>query len=226
MTVLDPANHDEMSRADAELAECQAILEAAAAQGAIDLEMGARLRATQQDMARHLNAQLTMRLDPSLVDEAKTRLINLLSMRIDDGELLDIADAMLIECEALRHILRDLASDSPPVNQRNSGEVVAQIDEWLPGLTVARRAELLGLSERSLQRRRASPGMPSSSRMATVLRLVAILKHAWTDEGVYAWFHRTREALGGTAPIDLLEDRSREGDLLELARSGRVQAAV
>jgi hypothetical protein len=72
---------------------------------------------------------------------------------------------------------------------------------------------------------RHGPGA-SSHRIQVVARVVAILRHAWTDQGVYAWFHRPRADLGGGPPIVLLDDPGNERALLIAARAGRVQGGV
>lgn len=138
----------------------------------------------------------------------------------------DAADAYLMELEAIRHVLRDLLQEHQPESLRREGrELIGLLEDWLPHVPVAQLAELLGLSVRQLQRRRHEDA-PSTSREQLVARLVAILRHAWTDEGVVAWFHRTRADLGGQAPIALLGDPAREPDLLIAARAGRVQGGV
>jgi hypothetical protein len=48
-----------------------------------------------------------------------------------------------------------------------------------------------------LQRRRRDGGGVTSPRLEIVARLVAILRHAWTDRGVLAWFAKPRPELGG-----------------------------
>jgi uncharacterized protein (DUF2384 family) len=83
----------------------------------------------------------------------------------------------------------------------------------------------MGVSERQLQRRRHDGGL-STPRMQVLARLVAILRHAWTDQGVYAWFQRPRGDLAGAAPIVLLDDPANERALLIAARAGRIQGAI
>jgi hypothetical protein len=75
----------------------------------------------------------------------------------------------------------------------------------------------------SQMRRHRQEGGAVPRRLQVVARLVATLRHGWTDHGVYAWFSRERLELGGHAPIDLLDDTDREQDLLLIARGGRVQ---
>jgi hypothetical protein len=82
--------------------------------------------------------------------------------------------------------------------------------------------ELRESRERQRQRRRRVGG-PSPHQLQVVARLVAILRHTWTDQGVDAWFHRSRLELGGRAPVDRLDDPQNERELLLIARAGRVQ---
>jgi uncharacterized protein (DUF2384 family) len=93
----------------------------------------------------------------------------------------------------------------------------------LPALSVTELSEPTGVSIRQLQRRRHDGGGVSSHRLQIVARLVACLRHAWTDQGVYSWFERPRPELDGHAPVELLDDPDRERDLLLLARAGRVE---
>jgi len=120
---------------------------------------------------------------------------------------LDVADRALVQAEAARHVMRDLLQEQPPARLRRADAVIELLEEWLPGLSVRQLAELLGFSDRQVQRRRHDAGA-STPRMRLVARLAAILRHAWTDQGVYAWFHRQREELGGRAPVELLDNPS------------------
>lgn len=69
-------------------------------------------------------------------------------------------------------------------------------------------SELLDLSARELQRRRADGG-ESTARRQVAARMIAIIRRGWTDQGVYSWFHRERPVLGDTAPGTLLDDLCR-----------------
>lgn len=104
----------------------------------------------------------------------------------------------------------------------DASDTLYVLERQLSGLPVNNLAELVGMSTIQMQRCRQEGGT-SPHRLQLVARLVAILRHSWTDHGIYAWFHRERLELGGHSPIDLLDDTRRESDLLLLARSGRVQ---
>lgn len=210
-------------QADDELSGLQRALEAAAQSDALDPESVDRLKATAEQAVARVNDNLPPHIDADARDEIRRRLIGLLTLRLDQGEPLDLADRALLDAEAVRHVMRDLLQEQPPVKLRESAAVIKLLEEWLPGLAVRQLAELLGVSTRQLQRRRQDRGSTSTHRMQVVVRLVAILRHAWTDEGVYAWFHRPRLELGGATPIELLEDAAYERELLLTARAGRVQ---
>jgi hypothetical protein len=222
LPVLDEQERAALLEADDELSGLQLALEAAVQNDALDRESLDRLRDTAQEIIKRVNANLPPHIDADARDEIRRRLIDVLTLKIDHGELLDLADKALIEAEAVRHVMRDLLQEQPPVELRESREALALLESWLPGLAVHQVAELVGLSTRQLQRRRQEGG-PSPHRLQVVARLVAILRHAWTDQGVYAWFHRSRLELGGRAPVDMLDNPENERELLLIAGAGRVQ---
>jgi hypothetical protein len=222
LPVLDEQERAALVVADDELSGLQRALEAAVANDALDVDAIERLRYTAQEIVVRLNSNLPPQIDADARDEIRRRLIDMLTLRDDDGTPLDLADRALIEAEAVRHVMRDVLQEQPPAELRDAGQNVRLLEGWLPGLGVAQLAELLGISTRQLQRRRQEGGQ-STHRMEMVARLVAILRHAWTDQGVYAWFHRQRMELGGQAPVDLLDDPDHERELLLIARAGRVQ---
>lgn len=221
MTVLAPDERQALQNADAAVAEIQAALESAASTGAIDDDAVRRLGETARAAAGRVNELLPPHVDPAASDEIRQRLLSILTVDVGARHL-DVADRVLLEVEAVRHVVRDLLDEQPPVELRDAAALIELVESWLPGASVADIAQLLGYSERQLQRKRREGGA-ASSRAQTVARLVAILRHAWTDDGVIAWFERPRPDLGGAAPRDLLDDPSCERDLLGAARAGRVQ---
>jgi len=225
MPVLDEQDRAALIEADDELVGLQAALEAAAKNNAIDADAVDRLRETAQAAVARVNAKLPMHVDADARDEIRRRLLDMVTMRLDDGDLLDLADRALIEAEAVRHVVRDLLDEQPPVELREEGAAIRLLEAWLPDLSVGELADLIHVSVRQLQRRRRDGGGVSSQRLQTVARLTAILRHSWSDRGVLAWFNRPRSDLGNRAPIELLDDPDRERDLLLLARAGRVQGA-
>jgi AraC-like DNA-binding protein len=226
LPILDDQERAALLTADSELSDLQQALEAAANSNALDAELLQRLERTAHDAAGRVNQNLPPQVDADARDEIRRRLIDLLTLqRSEDFGPLDLADRALVEAEAVRHIVRDLLQEQPPVALRDGAAVIALLEDWLPTLTVRQVAELVGLSERQLQRRRREEGN-STPRMQLVARLVAILRHAWTDQGVYAWFLRDRPELDGVRPLDLVGDPANERALLLAARSGRVQGGL
>ena len=225
MAVLEEVEREALKSVDESLKQIQRSLEEAARRGALDRQTIERLGATAKKAAQRVNECLPPQLDDRAAAEIRNRLIAILTLDIEETTSLDVADRFLMEMEAVRDIVRDLLDEQPAVELRDAAHVVALLESWLPRVSVAQLAEILGLSERALQRRRHGEG-EATHRMGLVARLVAILRHSWTDEGVAAWFHRPLSALGGARPIELLDDPGRERDLLLVARSGRVQGGV
>jgi hypothetical protein len=184
-----------------------------------------RLNKTFREAAARVNDNLPPEIDSQAADEIRKRLLGILTRDFSDASSLDVADHFLVEMEAVRHIIRDLLQEQPAVELRDASKVIALLEEWLPGVTVGQLAELLGYSPRQLQRLRLD-SRPSTHRAQLVARLVAILRHAWTDQGVLSWFYRERHDLGGERPVDLLDDPGRERDLVHAARAGRVQGGI
>lgn len=225
MSVLDQGERDAIAQADEQLSGLQDALQLAAQQGALDREFFERISVTANGVIHRVNQDLPPHLDANARDEIRRRLLGLVTLSLEDQEPLDVADQVLHETEAVRHVLRDVLQEQPPAELRDAGAVVRLLEGWVPNLTVRQLAELLGLSERALQRRRAEGGA-STARAQTVARLIAILRLGWTDQGVYAWFHRPRPSLGEVSPFELLDEPSRERDLVIEARAGRVQGGV
>jgi hypothetical protein len=225
MAVLEEVERQALKSVDESLKQIQRSLEEAARGGALDRQTIDRLGATAKKAAQRVNESLPPHLDDRAAAEIRNRLIAILTLDIEETASLDVADRFLMEMEAVRHIVRDLLDEQPPVELRDAANLVTLLESWLPRVTVGQLSEILGLSERALQRRRHGEG-EATHRMGLVARLVAILRHSWTDEGVAAWFHRPLTALGGARPIELLDDPGRERDLLLTARSGRVQGGV
>jgi len=226
MAVLDVSERAALERADHDLFGLQEALEAAAHSNALDVDLLQRLATTAREAAARLNQDLPIHVDPDARDEIRRRLIDLLTLApSDDLRPLDVADLALVQAEAVRHVMRDLLDEQPPTELRRAGAAIAMLEAWLPSLTLSELSGLVGLSERQIQRRRRDEAT-STPRLQIVTRLVAILRHAWSDQGVYLWFTRPRPDLDGRAPVDLLDDPARERSLLIAARSGRVQGGV
>ncbi|HWK27568.1 MAG TPA: hypothetical protein VNS09_13455 [Solirubrobacter sp.] len=227
MAVLGETERQALESVDAGIAGMQRTVEHAAMADALDAEILTRLAATFKDIAGRVNETFPPEIDSPTLNELRWRMVKVLTQSFDAEPTLDDADAMLLELEAIRHIVRDLLDEQPPIELRDAAKVIALLQEWLPGVPQAQLAELLGQSTRTLQRlAHAERGKTASDRVQIVARLVAILRHGWTPRGVMMWFERPRRELGGRAPAELLDDAAREGDLIRIARAGRVQGAA
>lgn len=153
--------------------------------------------------------------------EARGHVITALRAIRGDAPLVDrMSDAMLA-MEAVRHVFRDAADEQRPGPATCTSTLTADLERWLPSISTAQLAELLGVTPKTLQRWRMAEEPVSNDRLLLVHRLTAILARSWTPAGVLAWFDRGRDALGGLAPRTLLDDPTQQGALLELALSGR-----
>lgn len=135
---------------------------------------------------------------------------------------LDAYDKLLLNAEAIRHLLRDALDGHVQGGEDNVGAVVEQLIQWLPRVSQKELADLMGISTRQFQRWALSRAAPSR-RAQLVARLIAILRRSWTPEGVVAWFYRPRPAFDGRAPIDVLDDPAYEQQLFLAVRQGRAQ---
>jgi hypothetical protein len=226
VAVLEGVQREKLQATDETLQGFQRTMEEAARSGALDVEELERFGRTIKDFVARVNDQLLPQIDAESAAEISRRLIALLTMDTTHTDALDAADACLMELEAIRHVLRDLLQEEQPESLRREGrELIGLLEQWLPSVSVAELADLLGLSVRQLQRKRHDDS-PAGAREQLVARLVAILRHAWTDAGVIAWFSRSRVDLGGKKPRELLGDPAHEQDLLIAARTGRVQGGV
>lgn len=138
---------------------------------------------------------------------------------------LDTCDALLVNIERIRHVVRDAMDEHVAGIQSDVGLVVEELEQWLPHTPDRVIAGLVGVDRRTLSRWKGRPGSPKR-RLRMVAALVAILRHNWTEEGIVAWFHRPRRDLHGRAPVTLLDDPNHEHALVSAARSGRSQYAT
>ena len=162
--------------------------------------------------------------DPRLLAEFRGIIINALKdvADADEGRPLDTIDSLLIHAEQLRHLVRD-ALDGHVGGVGQSAKVVMEsLREALPSIRQVELAALLGRSQRQVQRW-AIQETPAPRRLELVARIVGLLRHSWTDEGIVAWFFRPRADLGGKKPVNLLDDADLEPDLITAARRGRAQ---
>lgn len=136
---------------------------------------------------------------------------------------LDSYEEALLRLEAIRHVVRD-ALDQRAADESDARGLIGRLEDALPRIGRRELAQLLGVSERSIQRTLADEEtVAPSRRLLLVSRLVALLRRGWTPEGVVAWFDRPRSALGGKSPLEVIDDPAFEQEVLALARAGRAQ---
>jgi uncharacterized protein (DUF2384 family) len=162
--------------------------------------------------------------DPRALAEFRGIIINAIRDvdEADPGRPLDTVDALLVYAEQLRHIVRDAIDGHVGGVGQSAKSVMKSLHQSLPTVRQVELAALLGRSQRQVQRWATQPG-PPPRRLELVARIAALLRHSWTEEGVVAWFFRPRPDLAGKKPVDLLDDRDQEGNLVTAARRGRAQ---
>lgn len=184
-----------------------------------------RWQHTASHLSDAINRSVPPSLDPEQLAEIRGELLEILQRVADhDPERpLDSVEAALLGLEAVRHVVRD-ALDRQPPGEGDAGALMRNLQEALPRVGRKELAELLGTSDRSIQRILASPTLVEPSRrLQIVARLVFLLRRGWTPEGVVAWFHRPRPELGGRSVLEVIDDADLELEILELARHGRAQ---
>lgn len=145
--------------------------------------------------------------------------------RGDAPENLDSCDQLLVMLERVRHVVRDALDEHVNGAAGDVGLVMSDLERWLPHVPDRTIAELVGVDRRTLSRWKHLTGPPRRD-LRIFARLVAILRHNWDEDGIVAWFYRSRRDLGGRRPSSLLGDPNAEADLLSAARSGRSQYAT
>jgi uncharacterized protein (DUF2384 family) len=159
--------------------------------------------------------------DPEWVAEFRGLLLDSLRA-IQNEEPLDAFDQLLLNIEAMRHLLRDALDGHVEGSEEDVAAVVQQLQQWLPRASQLEMAGLMGISTRQYQRWGQMRSQPTR-RAQMVARLIAILRRSWTDAGVVAWFYRPRPELDGKAPVDVLDDVAYEQALFRAVRQGRAQ---
>jgi hypothetical protein len=228
MAVLETDGRETLAAVDEKLSAIQHALDVAAQSDALDVDALNRLNDTFKQVAARVNANLPPEIDAATSDELRKRIVDLLTRDYESASPLDSADAFLVEMEAIRHIIRDLLEEQPPVSLQDASRAIALLEQWLPGVTQTQLAELIDYSPRTMQRlvRAEQKSTTATHRLQVVARIVAIVRHAWTPQGVVMWFSRRRADLGGRAPVELLDDPVHEHELIRAARAGRVQGAA
>lgn len=189
----------------------------------IDEDHSANLRATNVRFATGFNRDLD-RLE--LDDGSRARIRGALLEAIDIAERareegpLDVVTDLMLRAEAIRHVLRDAMDVDIGVDPSDAGALAGRLTEWLPHASQGEIAALVDISARQFARWLKDGGR-ASRRLLLVARLVSVLRLAWTDEGVIAWFGRPRADLDGKAALDVLDDPDYERRLLAAVRRGR-----
>jgi len=191
----------------------------------IDSAYVERFRETAQRLSSQVHKEVPPDIDPQALAEIRGNILDGLEalQQLDKGRPLESVDRFLVHAEAVRHIIRDALDGQPSGDEADAGRLLAGLMERLPGVTRKELSELLGVSDRQVQRLVKDESRPPSARLLLVARLVALLWRAWTPRGVVAWFYRKRDDLQGQAPIDVLDDPAFERDLMLAARWGRAQ---
>jgi hypothetical protein len=137
-------------------------------------------------------------------------------------------DALRIALERLSHALAALGE----AEQVGDARTPKELARWLvSAVDVPQRdlAGLLGVDLRRFQRwiserERTRPEGEEARRLRALARIVGQLRHAFTPQGVVAWFDWPRPELGGATPRELLPDPLRLPDLVLAAGSTRSTA--
>lgn len=132
--------------------------------------------------------------------------------------------------EQLRQVYRDITEGGPLYEDRSAKEIICWLVDVLDA-PQARVAELFSVSPRTLQRW-ASPSDPvapdghDARRVRIVAATVNHLRHALTGRGALEWFELPHPALGGSRPLDLIDELDAGARLTALAASARSHSAA
>lgn len=189
-----------------------------------DAGYGERFRETARRLSKRVSEDLSPDLDSEAVAEARGIIIEALHDldEVDDERPWDSVEVFVLKAEAIRHIVRDALDAHVGSDGRDVKVLIECLRAWLPRVSQAELAKLIGISPRQLLRWRTDGGEPSR-RLLLVVKLVALLHRAWTPEGVVAWFYRPRADLDDQRPVDALDDIEYEQPLLTAVRQGRAQ---
>jgi hypothetical protein len=180
---------------------------------------------TASRLSKAIDRSTPPSLQPEQIAEIRGELLGIMQCvaDADPDRPLDSVEAALLGLEAIRHLVRDVL-DQQALGEGDARTLLSGLQETLPHIGRRELAQLLDTSERSIQRTLASrsPVAPKR-RLVMVARLVSMLSHGWTPEGVLAWFHRSRPEMGGASVLGAIDDASLEREILELARHGRAQ---
>jgi hypothetical protein len=225
MTATVAAERNELEQFEGLVAESAHKLLEALNETPIPADYLDRWQHTASRLSDAINRSVPPSLDPEQVAEIRGELLEMLQRVADhDPERpMDSVEAALLGLEAIRHVVRD-AMDQQAPGEGDARALVHSLQETLPRVGRKDLAELLGISDRSIQRILASPTpVEPSRRLEVVAKLVSLLRRGWTPEGVVAWFHRPRVELGERSVLEAIDDADSERAIFELARHGRAQ---
>jgi hypothetical protein len=182
---------------------------------------------TARRMSMRLHTQLKPLLDRDAVGEIADTILDGITLLEDNPALpaLDVLDDLLVRAERIRHVIRDVLDATLECDPEDTRALTERLFSWLPRVPQADIAELAGRDVRTLQRwaKADPPAHPADRRLLLVVEAIALLRRAWTPEGVVAWFRRPRRDLGGHSPLEVIGDPAYEQALRLAVRSGRAQ---
>lgn len=167
-------------------------------------------------------------IDPYLWIELQRSALKTLGA-IQDGDPRGERRAVRIGLEQLRFLMTRIAERQPFSEDRPAKDVMRWLDQVL-GVPQRRKAELLGVAERTYQRWVSSdstaPEGDDERAVRLLARVAAQLRHSLGGPGVVDWLERPRDELSGQRPIDRLEDADGTEEVLRLAVSTRGSTAA
>lgn len=179
--------------------------------------LGKRLRQLRYDLQ-------PQDFDKEQVVDLSTALLDIYELITEPGGF-DAQDQLLIRFERIRHVVRDALDEHVNGVTGDTAQVLQELFTRLERIPRHEIAELIGVDRRTLTRW-SEQSRPPTRRLDVVARLVAILRHNWTEEGIVGWFHRPRRDLGGRSALATLEEpHFDESALISAARAGRSQYA-
>jgi hypothetical protein len=133
--------------------------------------------------------------------------------------------------EQMRFLFARIAEREPVGEERPASEVARWLEFALPSVAQPQKARLLGVGLRTYQRWVSDRGstMPTGRderRLRVVARIVNQLRHSLTGPGVIDWFEHPRADLGGSPPVEVLDDADRLEPLLAAAAASRGNVAA
>ena len=168
-------------------------------------------------------------IDPSLWIQIQAAAVRA-QRAIASGDEREQRKAVRIAMEQLRFLFARLAERQPVSEDEPIHAVLVWLDEKL-GVPQRRKADLLGVGERTYQRwispsESVAPEARQERRVRVVARVVAQLRHVLTGAGVADWFETPMDELDGRTPLDVLGDPAATERVLHLAVAPRSFSAA